>query len=214
MPPEKQKIIKPTLFSVIFYISLNTWFDTKLKNSIIHSNNNKINSSLKSIITDKIIQSQSDRIEQFIQGKDKVDIKPSIAQIESITNLILYGNEKYKIWLDTSSIILPFLSSPTQTNDQIVEKIIENNEKFNPGSQYNKKRLSEAKGDERKELIVNIIDFKQQVKNSLTSSLEPLTDTLKASWFYKSRRYLNGFIQFVTIWLASIPVRPPGNFPF
>ncbi len=133
---------------------------------------------------------------------------------EKYQALLLYGEttfDKSVGWGDYSSMLFPYMRKTTFSGGTVVnflmgydaEKGDYNDRKFQTLSAYDAK-VSGSKefGEDRKEANEEAGAYREEVQKDLLYAMQPVLNAVQNSTAYKIRRYLNGFIQFLTIWLT------------
>ena len=188
------------ILTLLVYITLNISFDIDLKKNLtsVEDDENgkelfnglKVLSSKYQLLSNSTIwqmdgspTSQEKNNEIFIIEWNKtrnISAEPLI--IDSLRNILLY--KSYNINTYSKSMrgfLIPFIGEPTASVSEIIDKL-----------EFSK--LNTIFGENGAE---NVLKFFQE-------DLSELLDELQSQSSYKNRRYLNGYIQFITFLVAFI----------
>lgn len=197
------------LLTNLFYHFANTMIDSSLKANLEAESEN-----LKRLSYYHSAQREAKDFNDYesILDQNRV-VKPEV--IDHYFDMFLYGGSSSDETIGWSSyrstILFPYMSKTTFSGGDIVDFMMgfesETNSyrerKFETLSSYDSKRqgIKETE-EERKDANMDAKAFKEEVQKDLSYAIQPLISAVQESTAYKLRRYLNGFIQFLTIWLT------------
>jgi biopolymer transport protein ExbB/TolQ len=196
------------LITNIFYFVINSALDAQLTN--------KFESKSEAFAKLNYYQSAQKKATNFDDYEKILDetSQSKLGDINRYKALFLYGESTFDTsigWSNYSSFFFPYMNKTTFSGGSIVaflmgydaEKGEYADRKFQLLSAYDAKRKSvQETTEDRKDSNENAKGFREEVQKDLSYAMEPILQSIQNSNAYKVRRYLNGFIQYLTLWLT------------